>query len=107
MTFAVEPANFLQGEEYPRAVAGLKSYFAHYTGRHFDHLAVRGDPDRFTERDFVAVSMLGVKVPPRVAASILFDPERRARLNGLLTSIGPSSIKIWDQQVDLGSNSPA
>ncbi|WP_306204478.1 DUF6308 family protein [Actinoplanes sp. RD1] len=57
------------------APADLKTYFATYTGRHFEQLGGGGDRretrDTITATDLVAVTMLSVSVPAAVAADLL------------------------------------
>ncbi|MHB1447071.1 MAG: DUF6308 family protein [Acidimicrobiales bacterium] len=108
--------SYISGEERPRAVASLRSYFlsGRFTGAHFDRLAAEGlaagdageaAANRFSERDIVAVSMLGVAVPPKVVTEILYDNPQK--YSDLLQAISPASRSISDENVDLGPSSAA
>jgi hypothetical protein len=68
------------------------------------------DRDRITDSDFVAVSMLSVKVPAKAAVG-LADPTVAARITELLAKI-PTDTKMSDltteeAQATLGKNSPS
>ena len=84
------------------------------TGSSFDGWAGGGDTpedrDRITDSDFVAVSMLSVKVPAKAAVG-LADPTVAARITELLAKI-PTDTKMSDltpeeAQATLGKGSPS
>jgi hypothetical protein len=96
----------LNGEH---VVDDLRRYFAEveppddYTGRWYDQLGGSADPaaaNRFTGEDIVAVSMLSLRVAPRVSWRILRTDA--ADLTALLKKI-PTDIDLWnatDDQID-------
>lgn len=102
--FPHSPARFLAGEERARAVKCLRTYYAEYSGAWFERLSDLAHPFLFTASDFVAVSTLGVIVPPRVAIWLLEGAGREAAAS-LLTAI-PVGVPIWeatDEILDEGS----
>jgi len=63
--------SFFAGDAGPVASTAIRQYFEdHYTGSQFERLA-DGDANRITANDIVAVSMLGVDVPPAVSVWLL------------------------------------
>jgi hypothetical protein len=76
----------------------LDAYFASdgdvFTGSRFELVADFSHPDEFTARDLVAVSMLSVEVPPRVAYWLL-SAEGQLATRPLLASV-PTTVDIWD-----------
>jgi hypothetical protein len=96
MTFAfcTNPIDYIRGDERGVAIASLRRYFDGFTGAHFEHLADSGNPDRFTEKDLVAVTMLAVHVPPRTAWSILHGPEAD-EFSALLADIPKAVDALW------------
>src|SRR5437762_4233473 len=95
--FRVDPLRYLIDEEQERAVRSVRAYYASFTGRWFEALADR-DRSSITSSDLVAVSMLGVAVPPNAAAWLLGDGKRV--VSRLLGEI-PVERPIWDPDVDL------
>ena len=76
----------------------LARYFAghkgdQFTGRHFEHYAAMGHPDRFVPSDLLAIETLSVSVPTEVAAQLLIENNRF--FSELLADI-PANIDIWD-----------
>lgn len=108
MTFAfcTDPLDYVRGDERPWAIASLRRYFGGFTGAHFEHLADKDNPDRFTERDLVAVTMLAVDVPPRTAWSILRGPEAD-ELSALLAGVPKAVDALWSDGEALSAESPA
>ncbi len=62
-----------QVERVAKPVDLLTTYLRTFTGGQFDRLARHSAPDRIEAVDLVAVTMLSVRVPPRVAAWLLGD----------------------------------
>jgi hypothetical protein len=81
----------------------LKEYFSksgnRFTGSRFEEFCDSTHPDEITERDLVAVSMLGVAIPPRPALWIL-SGDGRSQISALLSQV-PTSLNIWDNGADL------
>ena len=76
-----------------------------YSGGWFDRLADRSQPDSFTTRDLVAVTMLSVTVPPHAAIRIL-ETERKD-FSRCLTAVGPDR-PLWEaDEAELAAGSPA
>jgi hypothetical protein len=69
-------------------------YWRTHTGSKFEELS-DGPPDMITERDLIAVSMLGVHVPAGFAIWVLSDPGR-SEVSGLLRDV-PTDVDIWDR----------
>ncbi len=94
---------FFTGEERERATRSLQSYCTgklndqetslRFTGAGFERFIDRENPDRITERDLVAVTMLDVVVPPRATLWLLGDGQRE--VSDLLAEIGPDR-PIWE-----------
>jgi hypothetical protein len=103
-TFLRDPMEFVVGETRPCAVEALTRYYASFTGRHFDRPRPT-EPNKFTEADLVAVTMLSVAVPADAGAAILYD--KSLKLDDLLEGIGPSDITIWDEGANLSSQGDA
>jgi hypothetical protein len=72
----------------------LDNYLRSYTGGRFEITADATQPNAITPTDLVAVSMLSVDVPPRLAAWLL-DPTGARIVTDLLTRI--DSVPIWEQ----------
>lgn len=64
-----------------------------FTGRHFEHYAAMGHPNRFEPCDLLAIETLSVSVPTEVAAQLLI--ENNTFFSELLAEI-PANIDIWD-----------
>lgn len=79
-------------------------YRDRYTGSLFERLADTTEPDYFTAKDIVAVSMLSVNVPADVAVWLLLD-EGREETHDLLRQI-PVDLDIWDAAQHIAPNSP-
>lgn len=106
---------FFTGEERERAAGSLHSYCngklndpeksPRFSGAGFEWLIDRENPDRITERDLLAVTMLRVAVPPRAALWILGDGQQE--VSDLLVEIGPDR-PIWEAEDDeLVEDAPA
>lgn len=67
------------------AVDLLRTYYGHYTGRHFNERSAQLG-DEFTPDDLVAVTYLSVHVPGEAGRQLLVD--RRSELIGLLEQVG-------------------
>lgn len=63
-----------------------------FTGRHFDRVRDIEHPNQITEKDLLAVTMLGVQVPAAVAIWIL-SPDGRAQIEDRLARI-PISAQL-------------
>jgi hypothetical protein len=106
-------------EDMARAERHLRAYFHQelepdgsgrtfplFSGALFEPLAASSPPDEITEADLVAVTALGVSMPPRAAAWLL-DGDGRETTRDLLTEVGPDR-PITDVDVDdLDHGSPA
>lgn len=64
MSFVRHPSWFFEGDNRPVAVSALQDYAGHYTGAWFDGLTDHDLPNRITASDLVAVTTLGVEIPP-------------------------------------------
>lgn len=75
-----------------------------FTGSRFDSMADQAQPNRITERDLVAVTMLGVKVPAPVAIWML-SPDGSSEIESLLASV-PADADLWSHPhlLDEGSD---
>lgn len=93
-----------------RAEGRLRKYFDHsgtFTGGRFERFAGGGDrpetADTFTGEDIVAVSLLSIRIPGRVALQVL---DNRA-FEGLLGEI-PVDVDLWEaDERDVAAGSPA
>lgn len=91
----------------------LDRYFAgragdEFTGRQFDLLAQRGDPNVIDANTLVAVQMLSVVAPAATAARLLLDASLRSRVTALLTDIPPTLTLGSHEAVDaIAPSSPA
>lgn len=104
-TFAVDPLDYIRGNEQQRAIASLLEYMSTATGRRFEALASESEPNRITVNDILAVSMLGVNVPARKAIWLLEDGADL--VSEKLAAIGPQDIEIWEPSADLTEGGPA
>lgn len=102
MGFVVEPRRFVEGDEQSRAAESLRKYYAGFVGRHSDQLLEGLDPNRFDERDFFAVSMLSVRVPPEAGLRLIGNVECEALLGQI-----PLGASISDLSVPMDKQSPA
>ena len=96
--FLIDPLQFIVDDERATAVKLLNTYFATYTGSRFETTPDREQPDEITERDLLAVSMLGVNVPPNATVWILENG--RGEIRRLLQAI-PRDQTIFDRDADL------
>lgn len=97
LSLAARIIAYTTGEERDCAVASLREYMATFTGPAFERLA-DSDRMRYSERDIVAVTMLGVDIPARVSLWLL-SREGQAETTALLGDIPDTSI--WDDEADL------
>lgn len=89
----------------PGAASDLSSYFRDadptqgYTGRYFELVGGGGDQPEHanvvTADDLIAVEMLSVTIPPRVAADLLLG-SKGSELNALLAQI-PAAVSLTDE----------
>jgi len=85
----------IRPQRFDNAVHLAERYWREaFTGRRFYELWDASRPDEITARDVVAVSTLGVTVPPAVAIWLLNDEGARAT-RALLDQI-PTDRDIWD-----------
>lgn len=70
-----------------------------FTGSQFELIANSDEPDEITPRDLIAVSMLGVNVPARVAVWSM-NEDGRHRVGSLLRQV-PSNLDIWEAEEHL------
>jgi hypothetical protein len=94
------------GEDAPPL---LQTYYSTYTGRAFETLGRGGDlkavANRITPDDIVAVSMLGVNIPPQVSLELLNDANKE--VNGFLKEI-PVKKDLWQvEESDIDNKSNA
>lgn len=86
-------------ESNDRAIGHLKTYFAGYTGRHFDTFAGGGArpevANQITAEDLVTLPMLSVGFTGNAAVQIL--QTHAPRITELLTEI-PTNIDMWDDK---------
>ncbi len=90
-------------EDAKTAGKDLKRYMEGFTGSRFDTLADAGQPNRITERDILALSMLSVNVP--AATTIWLFEDGAERVSDLLTKI--PNVPIWSDEANLESGSYA
>lgn len=79
-------------------------YRENFTGSKFELVADAAEPNRFTARDIVAVSMLGVSIPPLVSIWLLL--EDGGILTGDLLRQVPNDLDIWDATEYLSQDKP-
>lgn len=97
-------ARFFDGGALALAVKALRSYYSPhgcFTGSEFDRLAATADPMRYTPADMLAVTMLGVSVPPRAALWLL---DHEDLVPGSKTA--PADSSIWDSSELLAPSGP-
>lgn len=81
------------------------SYDSSYSGRWFEVIASWDRPDTITADDLVAVTMLGVDVPPHASAWILGPG--RSQISALLSEV-PADVDIWEvDETVIGDEGPA
>jgi Family of unknown function (DUF6308) len=102
--FTYDPMAYIDGPERPRAIKSLRRYFCAYTGAHFERIA-DANQSFITEKDLIAVNMLGVGVPARQTLWIL--GEGRAAIADLLNQVPSDEGALRDPTVDLGPDGPA
>lgn len=103
-----EIIDFVEENGGESAKSSLAAYFykAAFTGSSYEKFFdIRENPNEFTAQDLVAVSMLSVNVPPRVAKWLL--NEGKKELSKLLKEIAPVDLSIESEDVDLSKNSSA
>lgn len=71
------PLAYLTGSARSQAIDDLQTYMTSYTGRFFEPLAARSDPDRFEASDLVAVSCLKVDIDAETAGWLLLGDGQR------------------------------
>jgi len=100
-----EIVEFVEDKSGESARSSLESYFYKnaFTGRRFETFFASDTPNEFTANDFIAVSMLSVRVPPRAAARILVD--NKNELINSLKKVQPPEVSIVDDGADLSKGS--
>lgn len=99
-------AKFVEENDGESAKSSLAAYFYKdaFTGSSYEKFFdIRENPNEFTAQDLVAVSMLSVNIPPRVAKWVL--NEGKTELSELLKNIDPVDLSIRGEDVDLSKNS--
>jgi hypothetical protein len=99
------PLPYLTGAARSQAVADLQTYMTSYTGRFFEPLAARSDPDSFEASDLVAVSCLSVDIYPEVAGWLLVGEGHRQTADLLAVLEVPPCGSLRDY--DLANNGAA
>jgi len=103
-----EIVKFVEENGGESAKSSLAAYFYKeaFTGSSYEKFFdIREKPNEFTAQDLIAVSMLSVNVPPRVAKWLL--NEGKEDLSKLLKEITPVDLSIKSEGVDLSKNSSA
>ena len=103
-----EIVKFVEENGGESAKSSLAAYFYKeaFTGSSYEKFFdIREKPNEFTAQDLIAVSMLSVNVPPRVAKWLL--NEGKEDLSQLLKEITPVDLSIKSEGVDLSKNSSA
>src|SRR5947207_5328654 len=86
--------DMISGERFERAAELARRYWQEpFTGRYFHVVADSDHRDEITERDIVAVSLLGVTIPAPVTIWLL--NEGRELVSGLLRQI-PNDVDVWN-----------
>jgi hypothetical protein len=88
------------------ARAAIDEYFGSdgYSGSQFELIADVSEPDTITPRDIVAVSTLGVSVPPHVAVWLLSE-KGRSTVSSLLAQV-PADLDVWDALTHIAKGKP-
>jgi hypothetical protein len=97
---------FVEEDGGESAKSSLAAYFYEdaFTGSSYEKFFDwRENPNEFTAQDLVAVSMLSVSIPPRVAKWVL--DEGKTELSKFLKKIDPTDLSIESEDVDLSKNS--
>lgn len=104
--FTTYPHEYFEGDAKLAAARSHLEEYRGFSGHHFDRFAsLSADrPDEFTCEDIVGVSMLSVRVP---AAATLCLMDETGQIGELLTAIGLPERAIWDDEADVGEDSPA
>jgi hypothetical protein len=89
---------FFASRRNGKAVKALRRYSEKYTGSRFERIADTENPNRITERDLVAVSMLNVSIPASTSIWLLEDGADHVA--ALLADI-PVGQTLWSPDVDL------
>jgi len=91
-----------QFDDKAAVIEALRRYFVVdgdvFTGSRFELVADAEHPDTFTAKDLVAVSMLSVEVPARVAYWLL-STEGQLATCPLLAQV-PTTVDIWDTEAE-------
>ena len=92
------------GQRSEQVLNDLRRYFAgtpgdQFTGRHFETLLGRDDPDSFGAHDILAMRTLSVEVGVDTAMRLLTDSELRIRITDLLQQI-PGDVDLTDDGAD-------
>lgn len=99
------PLAYLTGSARSQAVDDVRTYMTSYTGRFFEALAARSDPDCFEASDLVAVSCLSVDIDPETAGWLLVGDGQRETADLLAVLEVPPWGSLRDY--DLASNEAA
>lgn len=86
-------------------MSALQDYAKHYTGAWLDRLCDHDLPNRITASDLVAVTTLGVDIPPNKSIWILHDGAEQ--ITDLPSAIKPAGLAIWDASADLSPTGAA
>lgn len=95
--FGDEVLSHFTGANAASAETHIDEYFGsatRFTGSRFELITDRHSPNRFTARDLVAVSMLGVFIPAEVSIWVLGD-EGKAQVEALLRPIR-DDLDVWE-----------
>jgi hypothetical protein len=95
---------YVRGPERARAVASLDRYLGHSTGAFFERSRDSSLVHRITEKDLLAVTMLGGGVPPLTAVWLLGPGA--AEITARLVQVPRTESALWDPAVSIGRGSP-
>ena len=99
--FADRLRSLVEGERMERAQQLTTRYWTEgFTGQYFHEFADDDNPNEFTERDFIVVSMLGVTIPAPVSIWLRSN-EGGEQVRELLEPV-PLDVDIWDAGDMLG-----
>lgn len=90
----------------------LKRYFRDdatigYSGRFFEQIIERFDPQHVTPWDLAAVSALNVDIPSRAAAAVLLSGAIRDRVDALLAAVPDETTELTDVDAEvIGDQAP-
>lgn len=105
MGFVADPLDYLVEPNRDRAINDLKSYFDAWTGSWFERLGDQDHQNQITEKDLLAVTMLGVTVPAGVAIWIL--DKGKSAISAELGAIEDPNLAIWHKDADLSPDGHA